>query len=112
MTVAYTPRFFEDRLPGSRKSAGRVVPLVMDLIRPQSVIDIGCGVGTWLAEFSAHGVADIWGIDGDYVDRNLLQIPARRFLPPDLTQLLRRHRRFDLVCCLEVAEHLPADSAE
>ena len=56
---AYTPEFFEDRQPGSRRSADRVVPMIVELIRPRSVVDIGCGVGTWLAAFSGHGVADI-----------------------------------------------------
>jgi SAM-dependent methyltransferase len=111
VTVAYTPAFFEDRQPGSRRSADRVVPLIVDLIRPRSVVDIGCGVGTWLAAFSDHGVADIAGVDGDYVVRNMLEIPEDRFLARDLTKPLSLDRRFDLVCCLEVAEHLAAESA-
>jgi hypothetical protein len=45
------------------------------------------------------------------VDRTLLQIPQERFLPHDLTLPIHLERRFDLVLCLEVAEHLPADFA-
>ena len=65
----------------------------------------------WLAVLTESGVPDVWGIDGDYVDRSLLQIPRERFLPHDLTMPIHLERRFDLVLCLEVAEHLPADSA-
>ena len=83
----------------------------MAAIQPSSVIDVGCGVGTWLAVLAESGVADAWGIDGDYVDRTLLEIPQERFLPHDLTLPIHLERRFDLVLCLEVAEHLPADSA-
>ena len=45
------------------------------------------------------------------MDRSLLHIPEERFLPHDLTKPIHLERRFDLVLCLEVADHLPADSA-
>jgi 2-polyprenyl-3-methyl-5-hydroxy-6-metoxy-1,4-benzoquinol methylase len=84
--------------------------MIIAAVQPNTVIDVGCGVGTWLAVLAENGVADVWGIDGDYVDRALLEIPEERFLPHDLTKPVRLERRFDLVLCLEVAEHLPADS--
>jgi SAM-dependent methyltransferase len=111
MPDAYTTKFFENQRSGSRRSADRVVPLIVDLVRPQSVIDIGCGVGAWLAAFSEHGATDIFGVDGEYVDRRMLQIPEDRFVAGDLTKPIRLDRRFDLVCCLEVAEHLAAEFA-
>src|ERR1039458_216669 len=40
---------------------------------------IGCGDGTWLSVFRKLAVDDILGIDGDYVTRDLLQIPQDRF---------------------------------
>jgi SAM-dependent methyltransferase len=85
--------------------------MIIKEVKPSAVIDVGCGVGTWLAVLAESGVADVWGIDGDYVDRSLLQIPQERFLPHDLTKPVHLERRFDLVLCLEVAEHLSADSA-
>ncbi|MGA7394345.1 MAG: methyltransferase domain-containing protein, partial [Terrimicrobiaceae bacterium] len=85
--------------------------MIIAAVQPSTVIDVGCGVGTWLAVLTESGVPDVWGIDGDYVDRSLLQIPRERFLPHDLTMPIHLERRFDLVLCLEVAEHLPADSA-
>jgi hypothetical protein len=44
----------------------------------------------------------------------VLSLPADRFLACDLTSSFVRQigRRFDLVVCLEVAEHLPAEHAE
>jgi SAM-dependent methyltransferase len=111
MTQHYSSSFFRDQQQGSRQSAKRVLPLIIAAIKPSSVIDVGCGVGTWLAVLAESGVTDIWGIDGDYVDRTLLQIPEERFLPHDLRLPIHLERHFDLVLCLEVAEHLPADSA-
>ncbi len=37
-------------------SAREVVPIIMELVNPKSVIDIGCGTGTWLSVFEKHGV--------------------------------------------------------
>src|SRR5204862_3532668 len=91
----------------SLRSARAVVPLVMELVRPASVLDVGCGLGTWLAAFAEAGVADFLGMDGDYVDRAKLKIPAERFRAADLTNPPSPGRTFDLAVCLEVAEHLP-----
>ena len=108
----YSNAFFEHISRTARRSAREIVPLVLELVRPTSVIDVGCGLGTWLAEFQAHGVSDVWGVDGDYVHARDLEIPVERFLARDLTRPLRLDRRFDLVLSMEVAEHLPAEYAD
>lgn len=82
------------------------MPLVVELLSPQSVLDVGCGVGAWLAEFARHDVTDICGIDGDYVTRSQLEVPESAFVAHDLSTPLALSRRFDLAVCLEVAEHL------
>jgi hypothetical protein len=58
------------------------------------------------------GVKDVIGIDGDYVQRDSLLIPEERFVAADLARGFDMGRQFDLVQCLEVAEHLPSSSAE
>jgi len=108
----YTEQFYENQKQGSRQSAQEIVPLVLALIQPKCVIDIGCGVGTWLSVFREYGVADIVGVDGEYVDRRKLVIPQDRFFPWDLKTPLRMDRQFDLAMSLEVAEHLPSADAE
>src|SRR5437588_1473336 len=97
---------------GARRSAQVIVPLVPDLVRPRSVIDVGCALGTWLAVFKEHGVEDIWGVDCEQVDSSLLETPEDRFTALDLERPLQMKRRFDLVLSLEVAEHLPGSCAE
>src|SRR5206468_11403485 len=109
---SYTKEFYKNQRAGSRQSAEAIVPLVLALIKPQSVIDVGCGLGTWLSVFEEFGVKDVLGIDGDYIDRNMLQIPNERFAAFDLKKPLHIDRRFDLVVSLEVAEHLPEECAK
>lgn len=108
----YNEKFFARERKGSRRSAEVIVPLVLELMRPSSVIDVGCGVGTWLSIFMEFGVDDILGVDGDYVDKSMLEIPEERFLACNLEKPFQIDRRFDLVVSLEVAEHLPSDCAE
>ncbi len=107
----YTGDFFQAVGAGARRSAREIAPLVLDLVQPRSVIDVGCATGTWLAAFRELGVADALGVDGDYVAREKLEIPVGSFRPFDLTRPLRLKRHFDLVVSLEVAEHLPESCA-
>ena len=110
--TTYSEGFYQRHQDGMRRSAREVVPLVMDLVRPTSVIDVGCGVGTWLSVFRETGVEDIFGIDGDWVEKSQLEIPGDRFLAADLAKPFLIERQFDLVVSLEVAEHLPGSRAE
>jgi SAM-dependent methyltransferase len=107
----YSEEFFRDISEGSAASAAAVVPLVMTLVRPKSVVDVGCGTGAWLSAFRAEGVERVLGVDGDYVNRESLLIPSEFFVPADLAQGVVLHQTFDLCLSLEVAEHLPAAAA-
>lgn len=108
----YNQQFYENQLQGSVESAQVVVPMIQNLIQPQSVVDVGCGVGSWLSVFDACGVEDYLGIDGDYVDQTMLLIPPSKFQAGDLSLPIHLTRTFDLAVSLEVAEHLPHDRAE
>ncbi len=107
----YTREFYEAQQDGSLRSARRVLPLVIDLVRPRSVVDVGCGVGTWLRAAQECGVESVLGLDGDYGDRDALVISPRDFLAHDLSRPIELERTFDMAICLEVAEHLPSDAA-
>lgn len=111
MTPIYSESFYADRLAGARSSASVIAPLVLQNVSVTSVVDVGCGLGTWLSAFAAHGVEDIFGLDGDYVVREQLEIPVEKFQAANLAQSIALGRRFDLAICLEVAEHLPDASA-
>lgn len=93
-------------------AAREVVPLIIQLINPKSVLDVGCGTGTWLKVFEDHGVNEYLGIDGEYVKSSLLKIPLNKFQPFDLRKPWNLNQKFDLVVSLEVAEHLPENTAE
>src|SRR4051812_9530861 len=96
------------------RAAEVVVPHVLNILQKKinSVVDVGCGTGTWLQVFKDAGIKDIVGIDASYVDRSALVIDAQNeFVQKDIRLPFTLDKTFDLVICLEVAEHLPASSA-
>jgi len=101
----YTARYYGQISEGSIASA-RVVMRALDF-EPQSIIDIGCGVGEW-----NNGHPDYVGVDYRVRLEDLLIAPAR-FIECDLNrEFLSLDRKFDLCLCLEVAEHLKPSRAE
>lgn len=107
----YSTDFYDYIDAGSRASAEAVARLILGEMKVKSLLDVGSGHGAWAAEWVKAGVADVTAVDGDYVRRDQLAIPADKFVAHDLATPLDLGRRFDLVQSLEVAEHLPAASA-
>src|SRR5687768_14441955 len=64
-TPLYTNEFFKGQQGAVQRSARAMVPFVVQTLAPKSVIDVGCGTGTWLATFLEHGMTDVFGVDGD-----------------------------------------------
>jgi len=110
--LLYGRRFYEDQADPSQNAAQLILPFVLDLGGPGSVVDVGCGVGTWLKMCVEYGIPEVMGIDGDWVDASWLRIPVQDFRRLDLKMPIDVGRRFDLAISLEIGEHLPEKSAE
>ena len=108
----YSSEFYSEESKSSGRSAAVIVPLLMEMVAPRSVLDVGCGVGAFLKAFSAAGVDRIFGVDGPWVPAGALQVPTESFLTADLGKAIPPVGSFDLVTCFEVAEHLSQDRAE
>ena len=65
----------------------------------------------WMRAALDLGVAEVAGVDGEWVDRDELEVPADTFRQADLAAPLDLDRRYDLAISLEVAEHLPEEAA-
>lgn len=89
-----------------------VVPIILEQFTVKSVLDVGCGLGTWLKVFQdAFNINDILGLDGAYLDKSKLAIESAFFKEIDLKKPFDLKREYDLVISLEVAEHLPEHAA-
>lgn len=108
----YGPDFYANRHRDTAPSAEAVLSALFDVLPPvRSAVDVGCGVGTWLASLKGKGVEEVFGIDGPWMDPVHLIIPRDSFRHADLGRPIQAQRRFDLALSLEVAEHLPPERA-
>ena len=113
MESSYTNLFYSHRKGTAAASAIEIVPWVLEQTDAKSVVDIGCGTANWLSVFCEHGVSDVLGLDGPWVPTQELEIAPSKFRAVDFRNLdtLKLDRTFELVICLEVAEHLPGSHA-
>jgi SAM-dependent methyltransferase len=109
--MPYDDRFYDRYSEGSLAAARTILPFVFQLVDHNAVVDIGCGVGTWLHASVENGAINILGVDGPYVDQSRLRIGAEQFHPLDLTRGFQLDGTFDLALSLECAEHLPPECA-
>jgi SAM-dependent methyltransferase len=80
-------------------------------IQVRSVLDVGCGLGTWLGVAQELGIQDVRGIEGHWLDPTRLVIDPSLVTLCDLEKGFALGRRFDLAMCLEVGEHLSEQAA-
>lgn len=114
--LVYNDAFYKNRNKNSEYAAEQILGIVFKelSLKPYSVIDIGCGVGTWLrVAKEKYGATCVIGVDGDYVPKKYLQIEEKEFLTENIEQYTaeclyqyNQNNRYDLAISLEVAEHI------
>jgi SAM-dependent methyltransferase len=112
-TQQYDAAFYEHVQRTASQSARALLPhVIAGVLRtaPDSVLDVGCGPGSWVASWLQFGVDDVTGIDR--FDQGVPPLLADHLQPVDLAKGFALQRRFELVQCLEVAEHIPESSAD
>lgn len=118
MNSIYSSDFYKDRHNSTQYAANKILNILSRLCPPfSSVLDVGCGVGTWLSFFYHKGIS-VSGIDGPWVPHEYLEIPETFFLVYDLQDALKKKDsglysvpKHDLAISLEVAEHIGASCA-
>lgn len=109
----YGQDFYNSQIVGSLQSAQVYLYHLFSIWGvPESVADLGCGRGAWLATCRDLGVRRTVGFDGDWnsqedmLDRNI------EFHQVNLEMELPLTETFDLAISLEVAEHLQPESSD
>ena len=110
-STLYDKKFFATRDERTRFAAEKILSIVLKNFIVKSAVDFGCGTGTFLKFLKNNGVS-VTGLDGDYIDRKILVITEKEFIPVDLNKPVHLGKKYDLAISLEVAEHLPESSAE
>jgi SAM-dependent methyltransferase len=103
----YKESFFKNRHKLAWRAPVVCKPIVKYL-KPKSLLDAGCATGDLVAEFVALGV-DAYGLEGSHKCIKFLECSITRVFFFDLRQPVPLSRRYDLVTCFEVAEHVDPD---
>jgi SAM-dependent methyltransferase len=109
---SYSNRFMQYAAQSSAYSAAAITSILHQQLAVKSVLDVGCARGTWLHAWSQLGIRDMHGVDGDYVDRQTLEIPTSNFTAINLNETFNLKRQFDLVQSLEVGEHIEESASQ
>ena len=108
----YDQKFYNRQIDGSLKSAKEYIRYLSDLFNFKSVIDFGCGRGTWLKGFEDVGVNRLVGLDGSWNNQENMLSQKIIFKQTDLNKEIKIDEKFDLALSLEVAEHLQPSSSK
>lgn len=107
----YNDAFYNNNRYDSFTSARRVLEPIIKRLNVKSIIDFGCGTGTWLFAAEMLSVNKVYGIDGDYINRSMLLIDENDFHAHDLTAPIECPEKYDLAISMEVGEHLPPEAS-
>jgi SAM-dependent methyltransferase len=92
--------------------AQAALPILFSGSLPNSLLDVGCGLGTWIRAAMDMGVLDVYGIDGIDVSTLQIHFPPEKFRQQNLACSWNMNRKFDVVLSLEVAEHIDPSYSE
>jgi SAM-dependent methyltransferase len=109
----YNNDFYTTNALGMSTSAKAILKLVFPYLNPNSVIDIGCGRGAWLAAAESLGAKNLVGFDGPWINKENLVSQNIKFYPVNFeNELPELNSYFDLCISLEVAEHVSENKAK
>jgi hypothetical protein len=108
---SYDNTFYSNQVNASLKSASVILKVLFDLYIPKSILDIGCGHGTWLYQAQKLGASTLHGIDGPWVSQADMLSNEIQFTPANMEVDVPIDRKYDLSMSVEVAEHLSKSCA-
>lgn len=110
----YNDKYYNRHFVQYREWEKSIGKHIFDTIRPSSIIDLGCGVGSYLEGALHAGCKDIKGIELSYVmaKKYIVEDVSPYISEGDATDDLGIDRRFDCVVSFEVAEHIDPEGTE
>jgi SAM-dependent methyltransferase len=112
----YVDSFYSRYATGSERSGAVVADLLTPILKPHSILDVGCGNGGWLARFREHGAETVHGVDGPWApapaNLGVKHFTAVEFETQDLSRVKLPQDRYDLVMSMEFLEHVSDRNAD
>lgn len=109
----YDKKFFIKHLNDEWLMENKLISeLIYDKFKPKSVVDFGCGSGSYLYFFSKLGVNKLKGFEGSQKAIELALIDKKNIDKCDITKKIELDETYDICICFEVAEHLHEDCVD
>lgn len=108
----YSGSFYAHHHEDSLASAKGVLAALSRYIKVRTILDVGCGSGSWLiaADQVMPAVTTLIGVDGPWA-KPQIDSTVMSFQTVDLIEPFSLGKSFDLVISMEVGEHLPVSSS-
>lgn len=102
----YDKKYYKKHENGSYLSALKLLEYIKVFYNFKSVIDFGCGMGTWCKAMEELGVPHVLGIDQHAYDPTYMLISSEKYMQYDLREELVLPYRTDIAVSVEVGEHI------
>jgi len=106
--IIYNKKFYDemkeiDRVTNSSKT---LADAINSFLKPKTVVDTGCGIGVYMSALEDKKIKCL-GIEGSRLAIKYSVVNKRNIFLADITRKINLNKKFDLVLCIEVAEHIP-----
>ena len=110
----YNDRYYNRHLIRYREWENKVGEYLYNELKINSVLDLGCGVGSYLEGFYNAGCKDLLGIELNFnkAKKYIVDNISSFIIEGDATIELNLNRKFDCVISFEVGEHIEPDGME
>lgn len=88
----------------------KLAQMFYDVLKPKSVLEVGCGAG-FMLEYFAHLIIPTHGIDGSEATKAVSRV-SNMIEIQDLRTPVELHKMWDMVLSIEVAEHIEPQFAD
>lgn len=111
--MLYTHKYFKRHLDYYRDWEKNVGHNIASNYHIKSVLDLGCGIGSYLEGFYNYGVKDILGIELNFEQAKdfFVDCVQDKIIKGDITKNLNLGRTFDCVISFEVGEHIEPEGS-
>lgn len=108
----YDERYFLWHKNNTEKYIKTSTEILINLLKPKSIIDFGCGIGYTLETAFNMGIRDLVGIEISLIAKKYTNEKIKNLIiNADCSEILET-KKYDLVICTEVFEHIEPKNSE
>lgn len=108
----YDEDFFLWHKIHAREYSIRNMDWYIERYKPRSLVDFGCGIGSYLESAEKHGLF-YWGFDiSESITSHMPDFIKKRVSIEDCTIPINMNKQFDCVISFETAEHIRREGTE